>query len=508
MIVAAEATFMASISHAPASPQIVLLGSGNSPIIGWSCGHICFSKTSKSCHKCGIMIDTASDHPGHVSAFRFFFLRIILLAVMVVLVTMVSSCRLVDLRHNVKQMNAHGLVLARVDPVSDTIPTYVVAWRQESGGRVEIAGLQRVQTNGVVVFLLLKDRTYEIGAFTDVNRDGHYEGGEPTDFARNVHPTSLSDPHAWAHVLELHLSRTNGLPPGQKVELPAEGTVPRGELPVAIGAIADLKAPQFSSDVGEDGMWEPYEFLIAHGMGIYFVKPYDEKKVPVVLVYGIAGSVQDWREVIAAMDHSRYQPWLFYYPSGIRLDKSANALAAAMVALKNRYGFDHLVVVAHSMGGLVARAAIQRAVSHTSTNFIPEFVTISTPWAGHEAAAMGVKYLDYPVPAWRDMVPNSDYLKRIFKSPLPTGTRYDLIFSYKSIGGFGLPNDNDGVVGVNSELSEQAESQAASIYGFNLEHMGILQSPDLIDRLEKDLPGVKSDDKDEAKASDKPPHER
>ena len=98
----------------------------------------------------------------------------------------------------------------------------------------------------MVVFLLLREKTYSIGAFADLNGDGHYEGGEPVDYVKNVHPIPLSDPHLAAQAIELRLSATNGLPPGQKVELPAEGTVPGGDMPVAIGAIADLfRAPVF-----------------------------------------------------------------------------------------------------------------------------------------------------------------------------------------------------------------------------------------------------------------------
>ena len=236
----------------------------------------------------------------------------------------------------------------------------------------------------------------------------------------------------------------------------------------------------------------PYDFLLEHGIGIYFVKPYDEKKVPVLLVYGISGSAQDWRGVIAALDQSRYQPWLFYYPSGLRLTTGQRAMARRHACYpQKRYGFDQLIAVAYSMGGLVARGGIQRAVDAAGTNFIPEFVSVSTPWAGHEAAKMGVKYMNYPVPAWLDMVPDSDYLGRIFKSPLPAGTRHDLIFSYKSAGGIGLPDDNDGVVGVASELSEDAQSHAASVYGFNFNHDEILQSPLFIHHLEKNLSRVK-----------------
>jgi len=139
------------------------------------------------------------------------------------------------------------------------------------------------------------------------------------------------------------------------------------------------------------------------------------------------------------------------------------------------------------MGGLVSRGAIQRTVSLAKTNFIPHFVTISTPWGGHQAAELAVKHLKFPVPSWVDMAPGSKYLMEIFAKPLPAGTRHDLIFSYKSSGGFGLPDENDGVVAVPSELKPEVQEKAASVLGVYEDHMGVLNSPITLQRVEKSL---------------------
>ena len=375
-----------------------------------------------------------------------------------------------------------------VSPVSGTAPTYALAWAQNAAGTNEMVGFQRLEADGVAVFLLLESHRYSIGAFTDLNGDGRYDGGEPMDYFKGIHPTPLSDTKAAARPLELKLSATNGLPAGQSVELPAEYAELGAELTVTVGTIADLNSPKFSTEAGEMGMWKPYDFLREHGMGVYFLEPYHPKKLPVLFVYGISGSFQDWREMVEGIDRRKYQPWLFLYASGVRLDKSANALAGAMVLLKQRHGFDQMAVVAHSMGGLVSRGAIQRAVSKTGTNFIPEFISISTPWAGHQAAEKAVKHLKFPVPSWRDMAPGSAYLKDILERPLPKGTRHDLIFGYKSSGGMGLPDENDGVVSVVSELAEQVQAGAASVYGYHLDHMAILRSPAVLRRVEQHLP--------------------
>jgi pimeloyl-ACP methyl ester carboxylesterase len=398
-----------------------------------------------------------------------------------------TSCALRQLKHEVKQLDARGVLAVQVSPLPGLLPTYALAWPATADGTNVMLGFQQVAADGVAIFLLRQNQNYSVGAFTDLNTNGVYDGGEPVAYIKNLQPTPLSDPAARRQPLVLPLSPTNGLPPGQSLVLPREDKELGETLSITTGVIANLDDPNFSAATGELGMWRPFEFLQQHKVGVYFLEPYDAKKVPVLFVYGISGSFQDWRTVVAQLDRQKYQPWLFQYPSGLRLDKSANTLAGLMVLLRQQYQFERLVVVAHSMGGLVSRGAIQRAASQAGTNFIPTFVTISTPWGGHQAAASGVKHLDFPVPAWRDMSPGSDYLKTILAQPLPPGTRHDLIFGFKSSGGLGMPDDNDGVVGVGSELVIEVQNAAASVFGLNLDHGEILRSPIVVEKLHQAL---------------------
>jgi len=399
---------------------------------------------------------------------------------------LVSSCSLLGVKKEVKQLAAHGLITAQVNSGGTAAHVYALAWVAAAKGTNEMIGFQPVGSDGVALFLLLQARTYNIGAFADLNDNGTYDGGEPVAYIKNLHPTALGETAARAPSVQLRLSPTNGLPPGQTAVLQENPEL--GEaLPVALGEIANLDDPKFSAEVGEMGMWKPFDFILRHGFGIYFLEPYDPHRLPVLFVNGISGSPQDWRSAMEKLDRKKYQAWFAYYPSGIRLDKAANGLATGMLLLKQRHGFNQLAVVAHSMGGLIARGAIQRAFKQSGTNFVPEFFTVSTPWGGHEAAESGVKHLRYPVPSWRDMAPGSDYLKEILSQPLPPGTRHDLMFSFQHSEGIGLPPDNDGVVGVASELFEPVQTQAASVFGLHLGHMEILNSPITLRRLEQAL---------------------
>lgn len=409
------------------------------------------------------------------------------LLLLVLLAGLGTSCALRRLKQNVQQINARGALTVLVSPVPDSVPTYALAWPATVGGTNRILGFQSVGADGLAVFLLRQNQNYSIGVFTDLNTNGIYDGGEPVALIKDLRPLPLADVSTRRQPLELHLSPTNGLPPGHSLALPREDHELGEALSITTGEIADLDDPNFSAATGELGMWRPLEFLRQNKVGVYFLEPYDAKKQPVLFVYGISGSFQDWRYLVEKLDRQKYQPWLFQYPSGLRLDKSASSLASLILLLKQQYGFERLVVVAHSMGGLVSRGAIQRVAQTAGTNFIPTFVSISTPWGGHEAAASGVKHLQYPVPAWHDMSPGSDYLRDILAAPLPPGTKHDLMFGFKTSGGLGLPNDNDGVVGVASELVPQVQEQAVSVFGLPLDHGEILRSPVVLQRIEQTL---------------------
>jgi hypothetical protein len=408
--------------------------------------------------------------------------RALLLALIACLL---CSCSLLRLRQSVKQHNAHGVIALKVSNLSDTATNYALALSRDGTGTNEMTGWQVIGADGLALFLLRLGRTYAVGAFSDLNGNGTYDSNEPAQLVRNVHPTPLAEADKRAELLNLTLTTNNDLPRGQKIVLPRENPELGEALSVSIGEIADLDQPKFSVAVGETSMWQPYEFIQQRGFGVYFLEPYSSKRIPVMFVYGIGGSPQDWRTILEKIDRKKYQPWFYQYPTGFRLDKSANALASSFVLLKQRYGFEHMDVVAHSMGGLVSRGAIQRAAILAKTNFVARFISISTPWDGHGAAKYGVKHLNYPVPSWRDMAPGSAYLKEILSKPLPDGTRYDLIFSYKSSGAMGLPDENDGVVSLESELVPQVQEEAEGILGLHENHTAILNSGVTLRHIEK-----------------------
>lgn len=399
---------------------------------------------------------------------------------------LLSSCNLLGLRKHVEQLEERGGIAIQVTPAPRSeAPTYAVAWRMENGQRKDSAGFQQVRADGFAAFELSLNSVYRIGAFTDENHNGAYDAGEPLGIQKDVKPLSLSDPAVMPKIWKLILTREHGLAAGTVIRIPKDNLELGGKINLAIGDIASLDEKRFQPDTGGSGLWRPLDFLKDNTMGLYQTEPYDPKRIPIVFVYGIGGSPQDWHYFIDHFDRSKYQLWFYHYPSGMRLDRVSGVLATGLRALKQRYGFPQCYVVAHSMGGLVARTAINEAIAAEGTNFIPRFVSISTPWGGHAAAESGIRHLKKPVPSWLDVSPGSSFLLKIYSTPLPQGTRHDLIYGSIKGGPFYLKGENDGVVTVVSETDPRIKKSTTSFKHLLYDHVEILNEPDTLTKVQE-----------------------
>jgi pimeloyl-ACP methyl ester carboxylesterase len=100
--------------------------------------------------------------------------------------------------------------------------------------------------------------------------------------------------------------------------------------------------------------------------GLYMVKPYDPRKIPVLMVHGLWSSPLTWMEMFNELlsfpeIRANYQFWFYMYPTGQPFWISANDLRKDLVELRENLDplrqnrtFDQMVVVGHSMGGLVS----------------------------------------------------------------------------------------------------------------------------------------------------------
>ena len=102
-------------------------------------------------------------------------------------------------------------------------------------------------------------------------------------------------------------------------------------------------------------------------MGLYMVQPYEPGKIPVLLVHGLWSSPMTWMEMFNDLRSSpdirqHYQFWFYLYPTSQPFWLSAAQLRRDLAEVRQvldpqhrEPALDQMVLVGHSMGGLVAK---------------------------------------------------------------------------------------------------------------------------------------------------------
>jgi pimeloyl-ACP methyl ester carboxylesterase len=358
-----------------------------------------------------------------------------------------------------------------------------------TNGRLAVREHRLLAQPGPFRLVLPREQQYVV-AFEDRNRNARYDAGEP--LAHYSLASRDPAPYPAFGRIDLVLNERTSLPEAYPREFIAEDKA--GRHYAGLEAIGSVDAPTFGSDYGHQGLWQPMTFLREARGGLHLLEPYDAGRTPVLFVHGAGGTPQDWRYVIDRLDRSRYQPWVYYYPSGLPLETSALWLNDAVTAVHARHGLHRLVVVAHSMGGLVARRFVVLNAREPGRDYVRLLVTVSTPWDGVAAAGLGTMYAPLAVPSWLDIAPESSFLRAAHADALPVHVRHHLFYSY--LGRPRSPTDTDGVVTVASQLAAHACAGATQLHGFNAEHTAILADAAAFQRLASVL------DRDELVARD------
>jgi len=335
------------------------------------------------------------------------------------------------------------------------------------------------------------DGRYAVSAFEDRNGDLQYQPAEPHGRTGFEQPIACSGGGHFGGLV-IAIPETSGpfpqpliLPKSTARTVDEQASTTLGQL-TAVGELASLTDERFAQEHVNDGVWRPFDFLFTARAGIYFLQPYDPRKMPVLFVHGMFGSPTNFAYLIESLDKTRYQPWVYYYPSGVRLASVADHLTQTMAKLEAKYTLPRYAVVAHSMGGLVSRAFILRHARNSTAGLIPVFVTLSSPWGGDPAAQMGVDMAPAVVPVWRDMSPGSEYLESLFRRALPPETRHYLLFTFNR--NSALPGESsDRTVTVSSQLRLQAQREARRLYGFDDNHDNVLVDPQVAATLKEIL---------------------
>ena len=106
--------------------------------------------------------------------------------------------------------------------------------------------------------------------------------------------------------------------------------------------------------------------------GLYTLEPYQPNKIPVVLVHGLLSSIHTWMQMVNALKNDplirkHCQFWFFTYSTGNPILYSASMLRSSLLKVHDelattpeaKEAFSHMVIIGHSMGGLVSKTLLQ-----------------------------------------------------------------------------------------------------------------------------------------------------
>lgn len=406
-----------------------------------------------------------------------------------------SGCMLLDLKEDVEWLDEATVISGSIDFPTGTaeeirrLPLVVGLVLRKPDGEYEI-DTYTVQYGPGEFKLVRRKGEFYLMAFADANEDLTFQHDEYVGWYGKPSPVRAvrgGDDLTDMDILLRPPERARNEVPA--IYAPKLRPVRALRDTINVGQLTSMDDQRFSREVATMGLWEPVKFVKEGNSGIFLLEPYDPRKIPVLLVHGIGGAAHGWRSVVAALDRDRYQPWLVQYPSGMRLDLLSRTVNQGLTELQVKYGVDRLYVVAHSMGGLLARGFINESQRRNSNSPIQKFVTISTPWGGHAAAEIGADRAPVAIPVWYDMAPGSAYIQSLFVSQWPDDLPFYLLFTHKGTSSILSGGNSDGAVSIASQLAEPAQLAASLQLGFHEDHTSVLKSADLHKTLNALLDG-------------------
>jgi len=200
--------------------------------------------------------------------------------------------------------------------------------------------------------------------------------GTPDDPAERYYPAQLTFPvTAFLRILPVQPSADGRVgrqcilefcdPLDSSTTMVANRRVPlETDLSTPLGYNLDKGKTSRALEISTLGLLDPNRLQAKQGL--YMVEPFDPSKIPVLMVHGLWSSPMTWMEMFNDLlaypeIRSNYQFWFYLYPTGQPFWTSAEQLRQQLAEARQTLDptgrnpvFDQMVLVGHSMGGLVS----------------------------------------------------------------------------------------------------------------------------------------------------------
>ncbi len=148
------------------------------------------------------------------------------------------------------------------------------------------------------------------------------------------------------------------------------------EAPVAMDLNAPLENLQASGPGKLDGFLQAIQPKRLGDARLTFLEPFDPKKIPLVFIHGLFSSPRVWKPLVKilladASIRNKYQFWFFYYPTGQPIPYSALQLREALDAAVKQFRPKPMILVGHSMGGILARTMVSQIEPELAERILP-----------------------------------------------------------------------------------------------------------------------------------------
>ncbi|NQV24731.1 MAG: alpha/beta fold hydrolase [Rhodopirellula sp.] len=175
------------------------------------------------------------------------------------------------------------------------------------------------------------------------------------------------------------------------------------------------------------------------GKGLHLPENFDPQRRSVLLIHGLEASLTDLQGLSRACQRSGLQTLLFDYPNDGPVAVSGRRLHAELTQLAQQNPQLRIAIVAHSMGGLVAREALENG--RPALTCVTDVFLLGTPHRGSalsrgqpwlelvfqsdaESSAAWASVRDGLGEAAQDLKPGSFFLQTLDARRRPAGMRY------------------------------------------------------------------------------------